>query len=202
MPAWIDNGDSNYGVPDVEERGFKLGIDPPETPFDPDTGDRTVGEESVARARVYLKKRFPALAEAPLVEARVCQYEDTPSGDFLIDRHPDFENVWLAGGGSGHGFKLGPAVGEYVAGRVLADERARARHRRCRHRDPLRPRHPPQERPHHCALSHEGKPLSQRRGFHRDLDRPGLRRTSLVKPVGPALLNPAGSRSAPPAIRG
>jgi glycine/D-amino acid oxidase-like deaminating enzyme len=95
---------------------LKLGIDPPETPFDPDTGDRTVGEESVSRARVYLKKRFPALAEAPLVEARVCQYEDTPSADFLIDRHPDFDNVWLAGGGSGHGFKLGPAVGEYVAG--------------------------------------------------------------------------------------
>lgn len=121
MPAWIDNGDSNYGVPDVEERGFKLGIDPPETPFDPDTGDRTIDAASVARARVYLKKRFPALAEAPLVEARVCQYENTPSADFLIDRHPDFDNVWLAGGGSGHGFKLGPAVGEYVAGRVLAD---------------------------------------------------------------------------------
>ncbi len=123
MPAWIDNGDDNYGVPDIEERGFKLGIDPPPTPFDPDTGDRTVGADSVARARVYLKKRFPALAEAPLVEARVCQYEDTPSGDFLVDRHPDFDNVWLAGGGSGHGFKLGPAVGEYVAGLVLADEK-------------------------------------------------------------------------------
>jgi glycine/D-amino acid oxidase-like deaminating enzyme len=49
----------------------------------------------------------------------VCQYENTSNGDFLIDRHPQFENVWLVGGGSGHGFKHGPAVGEYVAGRLL-----------------------------------------------------------------------------------
>jgi glycine/D-amino acid oxidase-like deaminating enzyme len=48
----------------------------------------------------------------------VCQYENTANGDFLIDRHPDFENVWLVGGGSGHGFKHGPAVGEYTAARV------------------------------------------------------------------------------------
>jgi sarcosine oxidase len=46
------------------------------------------------------------------VESRVCQYENTATGDFLIDRHPGFENVWLVGGGSGHGFKHGPAVGD------------------------------------------------------------------------------------------
>jgi glycine/D-amino acid oxidase-like deaminating enzyme len=39
----------------------------------------------------------------------------------LIDRHPAFENVWLAGGGSGHGFKHGPVVGEYVAAMVSGD---------------------------------------------------------------------------------
>jgi glycine/D-amino acid oxidase-like deaminating enzyme len=58
--------------------------------------------------------RFPALKNAPVVETRVCQYEYTPSGNYIIDRHPDFENVWIVGGGSGHGFKNGPAVGEYV----------------------------------------------------------------------------------------
>ena len=62
---------------------------------------------------------MPALRHAPLLEARVCQYENTSNGDFLIDRHPDFTNVWLVGGGSGHGFKHGPAVGEYVADRIL-----------------------------------------------------------------------------------
>jgi glycine/D-amino acid oxidase-like deaminating enzyme len=54
-----------------------------------------------------------------VVETRVCQYENTSNGDFLIDQHPDFENVWLVGGGSGHGFKHGPSVGEYVTTRIL-----------------------------------------------------------------------------------
>jgi glycine/D-amino acid oxidase-like deaminating enzyme len=62
---------------------------------------------------------MPAMAEAPLVESRACQYENTSTGDFLIDRHPDHDNVWIAGGGSGHGFKHGPAVGELVARMVL-----------------------------------------------------------------------------------
>jgi glycine/D-amino acid oxidase-like deaminating enzyme len=54
------------------------------------------------------------------VAAEVCQYENSSNGDFLIDRHPDFDNLWLVGGGSGHGFKHGPAVGEYVAERVIS----------------------------------------------------------------------------------
>jgi glycine/D-amino acid oxidase-like deaminating enzyme len=49
----------------------------------------------------------------------VCQYANTSNGDFLIDRHPDASNVWLVGGGSGHGFKHGPAVGEYLAEQIL-----------------------------------------------------------------------------------
>ena len=53
------------------------------------------------------------------METRVCQYENTANGDFLIDLHPELENVWLVGGGSGHGFKHGPAVGNYVSGRIL-----------------------------------------------------------------------------------
>jgi glycine/D-amino acid oxidase-like deaminating enzyme len=58
------------------------------------------------------------LADAPLIESRVCQYENTSNGDFLLDRHPEFENVWLVGGGSGHGFKHGPAVGDHVVSLV------------------------------------------------------------------------------------
>jgi glycine/D-amino acid oxidase-like deaminating enzyme len=68
--------------------------------------------------RAYLAERFPALAEAPVVETRVCQYENTSNGDFIIDRHPDDENVWIVGGGSGHGFKHGPAIGEYFVERI------------------------------------------------------------------------------------
>jgi len=64
--------------------------------------------------RKYMSMRVPALADAPLLGSEVCQYENTSSGDFLIDRHPPLENVWLVGGGSGHGFKHGPAVGEFL----------------------------------------------------------------------------------------
>jgi glycine/D-amino acid oxidase-like deaminating enzyme len=114
MPVWLDFTDElgAYSLPDIENRGFKLAFDRHGPPFDPDTGDRVAGGLDAARA--FLAERFPALAGAPLVESRVCQYENTSSGDFLIDRHPDFSNVWLVGGGSGHGFKHGPMVGEHV----------------------------------------------------------------------------------------
>ena len=121
MPVWIDFGDNKgmYGFPDLERRGFKVAFDLHGPPIDPDTENRFVRPEKVAEARAYVTERFPALAGAPVVDARVCQYENTSNGDFLIDRHPGFDNVWIAGGGSGHGFKHGPAVGEYVAARVM-----------------------------------------------------------------------------------
>jgi glycine/D-amino acid oxidase-like deaminating enzyme len=119
MPAWIDFRDLVYGIPDLESRGFKVAIDRHGPPFDPDTGERVVTGEGLAAVREYLARRLPALQDAPVVETRVCQYENTSNGDFLIDRHPAFSNVWLVGGGSGHGFKHGPALGAYVADRVL-----------------------------------------------------------------------------------
>jgi len=119
MPAWIAFREGVYTIPSMEGRGFKVAIDEHGPAFDPETGDRVVRSAAIARARAVLAKRFPALAEAPLVESRVCQYENTSNGDFLIDRHPGFEDVWLVGGGSGHGFKHGPFVGEYVAGRIF-----------------------------------------------------------------------------------
>jgi sarcosine oxidase len=124
LPVWLDYTDPRgpYGFPDLENRGFKLAFDRHGPPFDPDTGDRRVSLEGLADAHRFLAERFPALRDARLIESRVCQYENTSTGDFLIDRHPDFENVWLVGGGSGHGFKHGPAVGEYVRARILAGD--------------------------------------------------------------------------------
>ena len=118
MPAWIDVGDETYGIPDLENRGVKIAPDRHGPLFDPDRGERVVTPEGQRAARQFLAQRFPALRDAPLLETRVCQYENTSNGDFLIDRHPAFDNVWLVGGGSGHGFKHGPALGEYVAARV------------------------------------------------------------------------------------
>ncbi len=121
MPVWLDrtHEDMPYGFPDLERRGFKMAFDRHGEAFDPDEGNRMVEQATVERARLYLARRFPALAKAPLVEARVCQYENTSSGDFLIDRHPEFSNVWIVGGGSGHGFKHGPAVAEYFVKRMM-----------------------------------------------------------------------------------
>jgi monomeric sarcosine oxidase len=118
MPTWIDFGAEFYGLPDLENRGFKLALDRHGEAIDPDSAERNVTEALLRETRAFLAARFPALKDAPLVESRVCQYENTSNGDFLIDRHPDFDNVWLVGGGSGHGFKHGPAVGEYVAARI------------------------------------------------------------------------------------
>ena len=116
MPAWLDYGHPSgaYSLPDLEGRGFKLAFDRHGPGTDPDLQERVISSESIEGARAFIAERFPALARAPMVETRVCQYENTSNGDFLIDRHPEFDNVWIAGGGSGHGFKHGPAVGEYV----------------------------------------------------------------------------------------
>jgi glycine/D-amino acid oxidase-like deaminating enzyme len=119
LPAWIDFGEEMYGIPDLEHRGMKIAPDRHGPLFDPDSGERVVTTEGLSAVRRFLAHRFPGLKDAPLLETRVCQYENTANGDFLIDRHPAFDNVWLVGGGSGHGFKHGPALGEYVAARVV-----------------------------------------------------------------------------------
>jgi sarcosine oxidase len=121
MPAWLHHThpDRPYAVPDIENRGFKIALDRHGPEFDPDHGSRVVDPAAIDHLRAYLTRHVPALAHAPVVETRVCQYENTWNGDFLIDRHPDFDNVWLAGGGSGHGFKHGPVVGEYLSARIL-----------------------------------------------------------------------------------
>jgi glycine/D-amino acid oxidase-like deaminating enzyme len=120
MPIWIEVGERLfYGIPGNERRGFKVADDTRGPTFDPTNGQRTAGEEALARARALLRRRFPALAAAPLVETRVCQYENSPDQHFVLDRHPEAANAWLVGGGSGHGFKFAPAWGEQVAETVL-----------------------------------------------------------------------------------
>ncbi|MEE8583483.1 MAG: FAD-dependent oxidoreductase [Acidobacteriota bacterium] len=120
FPVWIEFGPRVfYGIPGAEGRGFKWADDTRGPDFDPDQGERLVTLEEIRSARRHLARRFPGLAGAPLLESRVCQYENSPDGHFILDRHPEAENLWLAGGGSGHGFKLGPAVGEHMALRVL-----------------------------------------------------------------------------------
>jgi sarcosine oxidase len=127
LPTWLFQDDEVYGMPDIESRGLKVARDVHGERVDPDAHSRLPSKEGAVFAREYVRRRFPGLGDAEIVEARVCQYENTSTGDFLLDRHPDMRNVWFAGGGSGHGFKHGPAVGEYLAGQILGTVKPEAR---------------------------------------------------------------------------
>ena len=127
MPVWIDFPSGIYGTPDIDGRGVKVGIDEHGGPIDPDSDERIADPWSLARAREWLARRIPALARAPIIESRVCAYENSATGDFLLDRHPSHDNVWIVGGGSGHGFKHGPVVGELTSRMVLDGEQPDAR---------------------------------------------------------------------------
>lgn len=126
MPAWVDAGDPDlhYGFPDIEARGFKIALDGHGPKYDPDGSDRRITDQGLADVRAYLAKRFPALAKRPLAASEVCQYENSDNGHMLVDRHPQWSNCWIVGGGTGHGFKHGPAMGRYVAGQVLGSGKA------------------------------------------------------------------------------
>ena len=129
MPGWADfnEGDIFYGFPDLEGRGVKFAHDAHGVEVDPDTQDRRPTQAPLAEIVAFRDRRFPLLRGAPLTEARVCQYENSSNGDFLIDFHPRLKNVLLVGGGSGHGFKHGPEVGRYAAGRLVDSVKAEPR---------------------------------------------------------------------------
>ena len=110
-----------YGFPSIDGRGVKVCPTTGSPTFDPDVDERVVSAIEARRAREYVARRFPALASQPITETRVCQLENTADEHFIIDRHPAWENVLIAGGGSGHGFKHGPVIGDYIARRVLGE---------------------------------------------------------------------------------
>lgn len=141
LPIWIDFGKRIvYGIPDVNGRWFKVADDTRGEPIDPTTADRTASEQGIARARRFLAERFPELAKAPLLSAEVCQYENSPDGNLIIDRHPQASNVWFVGGGSGHGFKLSPVVGEMTAQAILSGKEIPKMFRLERLRDLTKPK--------------------------------------------------------------
>ena len=129
MPGWADfnAGDIFYGFPDLENRGVKFANDKHGVPVDPDTQDRRPTQAAIDEIVAFRDRRFPGLRGAPLIGAEVCQYENSSSGDFLIDMHPGLSNVLLVGGGSGHGFKHGPEVGRYAAARLFDGVKAEAK---------------------------------------------------------------------------
>jgi glycine/D-amino acid oxidase-like deaminating enzyme len=125
LPVWVDVSDRFiYGIPGNLHRGFKIADDARGPDFDPTEGDRTPVTNVERELRPFVRARFPALSKAPLLGAEVCQYEQSPDNQFILDRHPAMPDVWIAGGGSGHGYKMGPAVGEMLARQVRDDDDA------------------------------------------------------------------------------
>jgi glycine/D-amino acid oxidase-like deaminating enzyme len=125
LPVWADHrGHFFYGIPGNLGRGFKITDDTRGPAFDPTSGERLISPELLKSVRDYMAFRFPGMAHAPLIETRVCQYENSPDNHLIVDRLPGRENVWVIGGGSGHGFKHGPALGEMVAGWIVHDKGA------------------------------------------------------------------------------
>ena len=118
-PGWVDFDGPWYGHAALPPHGFKVCHDADGPPADPGTRPLEAGEDAVRRAREYLAERFPGLADAPVASAPGCHYSLTADSNFLFARHPEHPAVWLLGGGSGHGFKHGPAMAEHVAA-VLA----------------------------------------------------------------------------------
>jgi sarcosine oxidase len=121
FPTWaVDNA---YGFPSIEGKGFKVVPTFERVIVDPDTQEHTLTADELRRGREFVTKWFPALARQPLVESKVCQREDSVDEHFIVQQHPELSNVWLVGGGSGHGYKHGIMLGEYVANRVVGNDR-------------------------------------------------------------------------------
>jgi glycine/D-amino acid oxidase-like deaminating enzyme len=121
LPSYNFPGVTGWPALQPDNRGFRVRMRG-DTPTDPDLSQRVFDRKKDKLARDFVKQRFPLLQAAPLLETRACHYEFSASRNFIIDRHPEFENVWFAGGGSAEGFKFGPVVGEYVARRVAGLE--------------------------------------------------------------------------------
>jgi glycine/D-amino acid oxidase-like deaminating enzyme len=127
MPAWIDFDGSFYGFPSFDGASVKACPDWLGPIERPDDSARVAAEATIEGSRRILRQRFPSLAEQPLVTTWTCFYEVTPDAHFVIDRHPTIANLWLAGGGTGHAFKHGPVIGEYLAALVSGDRAGVAR---------------------------------------------------------------------------
>jgi glycine/D-amino acid oxidase-like deaminating enzyme len=121
FPTWsVDNA---YGFPCIEGRGFKVVPTFERELVDPDIQEHVLTAEEIRKGRAFAAKWFPALAHQPLVDSRICQREDSVDDHFIVQPHPELGNVWLVGGGSGHGYKHGIMLGDYVANRVAGRDK-------------------------------------------------------------------------------
>jgi sarcosine oxidase len=105
-----------YGFPltGPDSEGVKVGLHGSEDVCSPETVDRTVGPSEEFTIRERLAEALPLLA-GRLLHTETCLYTMTPDEHFVIDAHPEFSQVTLAAGFSGHGFKFASVLGEVLA---------------------------------------------------------------------------------------
>jgi glycine/D-amino acid oxidase-like deaminating enzyme len=162
-PGWVDYDRALYGTGDLDGLGVKAAPDAEGPPLAPDAELPEVDPAGERRVREYLATRFPPLAAAPLVGARTCRYELTADSHFLAGPHPEHPSVWLVGGGSGHGFKHGPAVAERLAPALAGEATAPARWG-LHHRSPARSLRTAGSSPWASAAPARSRPRASPRG--------------------------------------
>ena len=121
LPSFNFPGITGWPSLPNDARGFRVRVGGG-SGTDPDTSQRWIDPSNFTRPRQFIIERFPLLIDAPLLETRSCHYELSVTRNFIIDTHPEWSNVWIAGGGSAEGFKFGPVVGDYTAKRVMGIE--------------------------------------------------------------------------------
>ena len=120
MPCWIDHGQGSFGIPSSEGSGVKAAVVIPDK-IDLDNDERLIKQQSITRTRSYIQRRLPLLENEKIVDSKFNQVILTPDTHFVVDWHPEHDNVLFAGGCSGHLFKHGPVFGEFVAGVAMRD---------------------------------------------------------------------------------
>ncbi len=104
-----------YGFPINQDGVVKIANHGIGRAMHPESSERQVTPDEERSLRGFLAETFPSLSNAPIVYTRVCVYGDSRDEHFWISRHPDIEGLVVAAGGSGHGFKFGPVIGDLVA---------------------------------------------------------------------------------------
>jgi glycine/D-amino acid oxidase-like deaminating enzyme len=120
MPCWIDHGQGSFGLPSSEGSGVKAAVVIPDK-IDLDNDERLIRQETLGRTRSYIRHRLPGLEGQRVVDSKFNQIILTPDTHFIVDWHPEHENVLFAGGCSGHLFKHAPVFAEFAAGVGLKD---------------------------------------------------------------------------------
>mgnify|MGYP003367465649 CR=1 FL=1 len=110
--AYINGSEGFYGFPSIDGAGLKIGRHDLGMPINPDDAPIPFGEVEQDQEDLdrFLHTFMPQVGE--LKFGKTCMYDMTPDEDFIIDTHPNHENIVFATGFSGHGFKFASAVGE------------------------------------------------------------------------------------------